>query len=61
MPFLGVSEDEVMRRAEEAVSSGLETVLDLEQVFVPFKSGSVLDSVHSEFLTLYHVFTDTLA
>ncbi|MFV9839017.1 MAG: SurA N-terminal domain-containing protein [Aaplasma endosymbiont of Hyalomma asiaticum] len=50
MPFLGVSEDEVMRRAEEAVSSGLETVLDLEQVFVPFKSGSVLDSVHSEFL-----------
>lgn len=50
MPFLGVTEDEVSHHAVEAMSSGLETVIDLEQVFVPFKSGSVLDSVYSELL-----------
>ncbi|ASI47934.1 hypothetical protein AOV_03975 [Anaplasma ovis str. Haibei] len=47
-PFLAVSDSDVENYVDEARSTGLETVLDMEQVFVPFKAGSVLDSVLSE-------------
>ncbi|KAA8471977.1 SurA N-terminal domain-containing protein [Anaplasma marginale] len=47
-PFLAVSDSDVENYVDEAKSAGLETVLDLEQVFVPFKAGNVLDSVLSE-------------
>ncbi|ACZ48764.1 hypothetical protein ACIS_00053 [Anaplasma centrale str. Israel] len=47
-PFLAVSDSDVENYVDEAKSAGLETVLDMEQVFVPFKAGRVLDSVLSE-------------
>ncbi|MDB1135584.1 SurA N-terminal domain-containing protein [Candidatus Anaplasma sp. TIGMIC] len=47
-PFLAITEDEVAHYVAETRSNGLETVLDLEQVFVPFRAGAVLDSVSSE-------------
>ncbi|KJV64685.1 surA N-terminal domain protein [Anaplasma phagocytophilum str. ApMUC09] len=47
-PFLSVADDEVSQYVAEAKSDALETVLDLEQVFVPFRAGAVLDSVASE-------------
>ncbi|MCU7611267.1 peptidylprolyl isomerase [Anaplasma capra] len=47
-PFLAVSDGDVENYVAEARSSCLETVLDMEQVFVPFRAGNVLDSVLSE-------------
>ncbi|MGN7678467.1 MAG: hypothetical protein ACTJLL_01750 [Anaplasma sp.] len=48
VPFLAVSDSDVADYIAETKSDSLETVLDLEQVFVPFKAGHVLDAVLSE-------------
>ena len=48
MPFLSVTNSEVDNYIAETKSNGLETVLDMEQVFVPLRAGSVLDLVVGE-------------
>ena len=48
VPFLSVTNDEVDNFIAETKSNGLETVLDMEQVFVPLRAGSVLDLVVGE-------------
>ena len=48
VPFLAIADSEIRDYVAESESGGLETVLDLEQVFIPFKSGAVLDPILSE-------------
>lgn len=48
MPFISVTNHEVDNFIAETKSDSLETVLDMEQVFVPLRAGSVLDLVVGE-------------